>query len=376
MFSGKKLLLLGFILVLLIAIPITVYLVQQQQQTRIKAAPSTTLSINPTPHTMNVGDKVDLDVMMDPGQNSVSFVKFTLTYDSTKVEVKNGDFKPNTSAFPSVLQGPTYGAGSVSVTMNIGGSLDKIITSPTKVATLTVTALAPTNGTSTKVEFGTPQVLSVGSSDTFNENVFSSATPGEIIINEGTATTTTSSTTSTTTSSTTSTTVTTTTIPVTTTTAPATTNLTPSCSSLTLDNSGTGTAPYALNFTTTGTDTDGTISKVTFNFGDGQVQDVTSGGGIGSASATVTAAHTYTTAGTYTASAIFTDNLSGVSGIGPCSQTITIQGTTTAATTTPTTEPATATPTMAASGPGNTMITIGAIGAILSIVGVMLLFVL
>ncbi len=372
MFSGKKLLLLGFILVLLIAIPITVYLVQQQQQTKIKAAPSTTLSINPTPHTMNVGDKVDLDVMMDPGQNSVSFVKFTLTYDSTKVEVKNGDFKPNTTAFPSVLQGPTYGAGSVSVTMNIGGSLDKIITSPTKVATLTVTAIAPTNGTSTKVEFGTPQVLSVGSSDTFNENVFSSATPGEIIINEGVTTTTTSSTTSSTTS-------TTTTIPATTTTTttiPATTNSTPSCTSLALDNSGTGTAPYALNFTTSGTDSDGTISKVTFNFGDGQVQDVTEGGGIGSASATVTAAHTYTTAGTYTASAIFTDNSSGVSGIGPCSQTITIQETVATTTTTPTSEQLTPTPTMAASGPGSTIITIGAIGAILSIVGVMLLFVL
>jgi hypothetical protein len=365
MFSGKKLLLLGFIIVLLVAIPVTVFLINQQQQTQSKAAPATILSIvdstTSSPNkTMKIGESATFKVIVNPGTNQVSFSKFTLTYDPTKLEVVSGDFKPNSVNFPSILQGPTYGSGTVSITMSIGGALDKVIQTPKDAGTLTVKAIGGTAGATTKIDFGTPQVLSVGSTDTFNENVFSSANPAIITINDEATTTTTSSTTSTTTTTTPATT--TTTVPTGTPSA----NQIPSCSSLALNGAASGTAPYSLTFTANGNDTDGTISKATFNFGDGQVLDVTEGTGTGSVS--IQQSHTYASSGTFTATAIFTDNSGGVSTASSCTQSITITGgvtTTTLAVSTPT-------PTMVPTGPGNAMMTIGAIGGILSVVGILL----
>jgi hypothetical protein len=370
MFSGKKLLLLGFIIVLLVAIPLTVYLVYQQQKTESKAAPATILSVvdstsGAATKTMKVGESATFKVIVAPGTNQVSFAKFNLTYDSTKLEVTSGDFKPDAQTFPSILQGPTYTTGVVSVTMSIGGALDKVIQTPKDAGTLTVKAIASTNGATTKIDFGTPQVLSVGATDTFNENVFSSANPATIIINEETTTTTTSSTTTTTS----------TTVPPTPTLTPGPTgtpsaNQMPSCTSLTLNGSTSGTAPYALMFIANGNDSDGTVTKATFNFGDGQVSDVTQGVNTGSVS--VQTSHTYGTAGTFTATAVLTDNSGGVSTTGSCTQAITVsEGT---AATTPVVS--TATPTMVPTGPANAMITLGAIGGILSIIGILLFFAL
>ena len=129
--SGKKLLLFGFIAVLLIVIPLTVYLVGQQQKTQSSAQKSTTLGFNPASATVAVNDTVNLDVMMNPGTNQVSFVKFTIDYDATKLATAaagstvcptrpNDALCPNVVAFPSVLQGPTYGPGTISVTLSIG----------------------------------------------------------------------------------------------------------------------------------------------------------------------------------------------------------------------------------------------------------------
>ncbi len=367
MFSGKKLLLLGFIIVLLVAIPITVYLVQQQQKTEIKAAPSTILSVvdadtGNSSKTMSVGESATFKVMVNPGSNQISFVKFTLTYDSTKLDVQANGFTPNESTFPSILQGPTYAAGTVSVTMSIGGSLDKVIQTPKEAGTITVTAIASTNGATTKIDFGTPQVLSVGATDTFNENVFSSSVPAIITIG-GEETTTTTTTVPPTATPTPGPTATPTVTPGPTGTPSA--NQLPTCESLALDNSSTGTAPYALMFTANGSDSDGTITKVTFNFGDGQVQDVTDGLNTGSVSAQTS--HTYASAGTFTATAAMTDNSGGVSSTESCTQVINISGA--AVTAAPTNTP---TPTLAPTGPGSTIMTFGAIGAILSVVGILL----
>jgi len=369
MFSGKKLLLLGFIIVLLVAIPVTVYLVQQQQKTEIKAAPSTILSIvdadtGSSSKTMSIGESATFKVMVNPGSNQVSFVKFTLTYDSTKLDVQADGFTPNESTFPSILQGPTYAAGSVSVTMSIGGSLDKVIQTPKEAGTLTVTATGLTSGATTKIDFGTPQVLSVGATDTFNENVFSSSVPAVITIEgEETTTTTTSTTVPPTATPTPGPTATPTVTPQPTGTSSA--NQIPNCESLALNNSSSGTAPYALMFTANGNDSDGTITKVTFNFGDGQVQDVTDGLNTGSVSAQTS--HTYATAGTFTATAAMTDNSGGVSSTEYCTQVINISGA--AVTAAPTNTP---TPTLAPTGPGSAIMTFGAIGAILSVIGILL----
>lgn len=368
-FSGRKIFLFGFIAVLLLAIPGTLYLVGLQNKPT-KAEKSTNITFTPdssasAPVQKSVGDSIPLDIFVDPGQNLVGFVKLEIQYDPQKLATASADaFTPNSQVFPTVLEGPDYSTpGKITVSLSVGPDPTKSLQTKAKAATVTFKALANTAaGTPTEITYGTStQALSVGASDQASENVLSSATPAFIAI-AGSAITPTPTTIPVTPTATPEVTVTPTTEPTTTpstTVTPATTvapttstNQVPVCSSLDADKTPTGAAPLDLTFTANGTDTDGTISKVTFNFGDGQVSDVTTGGGIGTATANTSVAHTYSTAGTFTASAIFTDNGSGVSDSTSCKQTVTVTGSGSSTT---------VAPTIAATGTTGTAIGLGVI---------------
>ncbi len=361
--SGKRIFLFGFIAVLLIGIPVTVYLVQRQQQTQSHAAKSTNLAFSPdssasAPIQKNVGDPIPLDISVDPGTNLVSIVKFEIVYDPTKLATASANaFQQDDNeknAFPALVEAPIYTPGKITVTLSVGPDPTKAIQTKVKAATVTFTALANTPaGTPTLVSYGiNTQVSSAGPNDQAAENVLSSATPATIVIG-GAAVSPTASIPTVTPTPTEVVTPTPTQVPTATPT-PSATNQVPVCSSLTVDNS-TGNAPLTVNFTANGSDSDGTVSKVTFNFGDGQVSDVTTGGGIGTASASAQTAHTYNSGGTFTASAVLTDNSNGVSDSSSCKQTITVTGA--SVTTAPTSTPA---PTIAPTGSTETTIGIGA----------------
>jgi PKD repeat protein len=98
-----------------------------------------------------------------------------------------------------------------------------------------------------------------------------------------------------------------------------------------------GSAPLAVNFTASGRDTDGTLSKATFNFGDGSQQDVSTG--LGTASGSAQTSHTYANGGTFKPTAVFTDNRGALSALN-CTLTINVSG---AFATIPPTAPPTAT---------------------------------
>lgn len=370
-FSGKKLILLGFIVVLLVAIPLTVYLVQQQQKTRSSAAPSTVLSLKETPQTVAVGDSVSLDIMVDPGQNYVSLAKFTISYDPTRLSLAEDGFVVNTNTATVFVQ-PTYGPSSVSVTLATGGGQTKVLQSITRIATVTFTALAPTETAQTQVTFSSDtEVLSSASTDTPKENVLLRKSEALITITGEVTTTTTTipEVTITTTTTTVPPTTTTTTLP----------NQNPVCTSLGSGGVASGAAPLTVSFTAIGNDADGTVGKITFNFGDGTVSDLTEGGGVGTASINSVADHIYNSGGTFTATAILTDNVGGVSTTENCTQAITVSGESVVPTTTPvpTLEPlATPVPTLEPTGPNETIMTIGALGAILTVIGTILLFAL
>ncbi len=369
--SGKKLLLLGFIAVLLVIIPLTVFIVQQQQKTQSSAQKSTTLGFNPSSTTVNVGDTVNLDIMMNPGNNQVSFVKLIINYDPTKLATASAGSAvcpakpddalcPNVVAFPSVLQGPVYGPGTVSVTLSIGGSPQNIVQTTTKIGTIAFQAIAGTDAAPTQVTFaGQTQVLSIASTDQFNENVLSTVNPANITINAATASATPTPTPAPTASPTP---------------APTPNSQAPVCQSLALSGPATGTAPYTLTFTATGTSSASTINKVTFNYGDSATQDVTNSGGVGSNSVSVQTSHTYNGAGTFTATAVMTDALGNVSDTQSCTQTITVN-----ATPAPT-QLAQATPTpgktLPPTGPDGKIMAAGVIGTILSVAGLLLFFAL
>lgn len=379
--NAQRILLLILILFLLAAIPLTVYFLQKRQETRSRATPATTLSFckpGSSPCSGNisgtVGQNFDTDIIVNPGSNQVFSINLTIVYDPTKFATAGAGFVSNSAAFPSILEGPTYSAGSISVTLSTGSDFTKAIQTITKAATVTFQGVAPVIPSSPNLLFGSQtQVLSVASTDQPNENVLATTNGGTVTIAQGSATPTPTS-------------------PPTTPTA----NQPPVCTTLNVDRATTGAAPFSLAFTANGNDPDGTITKVSFNFGDGPVQDVIQGGGIGTKTVSVQASHTYNNPATFTASATLTDDKGTVSQIGPCSQTITVTGTavtpapggataTPAPAASPTTTPvptplATVTPRPAVSvtppGPGDIVLGIGAVGAVLAVIGAILFFAL
>jgi len=397
--SAKKILLIGFIFVLLAAIPLTVYLVQQEQKTKSGAQQNTTISLDPATKTINVTDNFandvfSLDAKVFPGSgataaNQVSFVKFTITYDPTYLATVaagtscsnpnfvNDAFCPNTSKFPNVEQGPIYDTGKITISLSTGNDSTKAITDLETAGTVYFKVIAATNETDVQLPKDTAQVLAIGSNEQFNENVLLNTQPAKIAVILGNAASPTDSPTPTLTLT-----------PTPTGTSQATG---PTCTSLSASPSNSGTAPFSVNLTAVGQSSNSTISKITFNFGDGQNQDITSSSGIGTNSVSVLQSHTYTNAGNYTATAVLTDASGNVSPIGNCSLAISSNGAATNNTTTTTvdnntTAVVTATPTQTPAitetplqneqtGPKE-IITIGSIGAIITVIGAVLLLAL
>ncbi len=394
--SGRKLLVLGFIFILLIAIPVLIWFLQQQQETRSRATKSTVVSFQPVssltaPLQKNVNDTISMDVMVDPGNNLVSFVKLEIQYDPTKIATEGANaFAVNPAAFPSTLEGPTYTPGKITATLSVGADSTKVIQTPTKIATITFKAIAPTENAPTSITHGLQtKVLTIAGAEQTSEDVLSSATPAFITIAGAAEVTDTPTPTlepDEPTRTPTPTLTLTPTVPAGTTSPTLTptptgigsSNQVPDCESFVADRSTTGTAPFAISFTVTGSDPDGTINKATFNFGDGPVQTLTETGGLGSNSVSVQTSHTYNSAGTYQATATLTDNQNGVSAAASCALDITVQaadggtGSTDGGAAAETTEA----PTIAAAGPGDIFLGVGAFVGILSIIGGILFFML
>lgn len=388
MFSAKKLLFVGFIVIILIAIPLTVYVLQQQQEVRSQAQAATILTFLPpstqvAPLSKNVDDVFSIDATVDPSTNLVSFVRLEIQYDPTKLATSSAQgaeaFTPNTIAFPSILEGPIYEEGKIAVTLSVGSDPTKAIQTTTKIGTLTFKALAATE-TPTQITYAiNTQVLSIGSADQASENVLATKSPAVIQISGDGATPSPSVSPSVTATPT----PTLSPSPIVTPTSPPTGGGTqlPICSlfTATLSNpitqtgSGSGqastSATATYDFIVEGNDSDGTIEQVTFNFGDGAVTTITDG--LSTNSVQTTTFHSYTTAGTYTASAVLTDNLGNVSA-DSCAQTVVVGD----VTPTPENGVPTPTPTLADPGPGGAILGIGAFFTMLSIIGGILFFTL
>lgn len=408
--SAKKLILIGFIVVLLIAIPLTIFILQREQQTTTQAEQATTLSFEPNstaaaPIQAATGQPVSLDVIVDPGveQNLVSFVRLEVQFDPTKlvpVEESLGvpPFEENTSAL-TLLEGPVIDVeqGLISATLSVGVDPTNVIQTRTRIATINFIAVAATDSVPAEISFTTTsQVLSAGSSDQANENVLASRIPAYIVITgdeivtsitpeptDGTEPSITptgtqqqiSVTPSPTTAASDGATL--TPSPTTSGGIGASTNQSPLCEGLTADRDTTGVAPFSLTMNILGSDPDGTVESVSLSYGDGQVETVTTGGGIGSPSIDLQVSHTYDIPGMYQASVVVTDDQGGVS-----SSTCTLDVTVTEeggsvdelATFTPTPVPADAT--LMETGPGDIFLGFGVVLTVLTLLGGVLFFTL
>lgn len=365
--SIKKILLFSFVIVLLIAIPLTIYFVSEQQKAKTSLVPSTTLSFTPGSQSIDLGSDANFDINIDPGSNSVSFVKILISYDATKLATSEAGFV-NSASFPSFIQGPTYGPGTISVTLSIGANALPV-TKPSKLGTLTLKSIAPTDTAATQITFGNQtQVLAVETTDQFNENVLATTMPATVNINGAQALPTPTQ------------------IPIPTPTVqsgqsatsssnqvsfatPASAAEAPICSSFTADRALTGIAPYNVNFTLIGTSS-ATAVKATFNFGDGQVTDLTQADGIGQTSVNALTSHIYNSGGNFSAFGTITDANGAISQVGTCTVILTINpSSSTTAQIAPLISP------LPPTGPNN-IITIGAIGILLVVVGAILLLAL
>jgi hypothetical protein len=367
--SGKKILLLGFIIVLLVAIPLAIYLISQQQKSASTSVPATNLSFTPSSQSIEVGASTTFDINIDPGTNSVSFVKLLISYDATKFATDGAGLIPNAGVFSSVIQGPNYGPGTISVTLSIGANSPPV-TTPSKLGSLTLRSIAPTDTASTQITFGNQtQVLSVGATDQFNENVLSTTTPATVTINGTLAPTPTPTSVPIPTPSTPAATDSATTTTDTSIVAPASAAEAPTCLSFTADRELTGIAPFNVNFTMVGTSS-ADILKATFNFGDGQIKELTQADGIGPTTLNALTSHIYNTSGSFSAFGTITDVNGAVSQVGTCTLIFTINPSgTDSAQTTPVVSP------LPPTGPSN-VVFIGLIGLFIVIAGALLLFAL
>jgi hypothetical protein len=193
--TRKRLLLIGFILILLIGIPVTLFVIQQQQEIRSRAEKSTTLYYQPetsqaAPLQKAVGDTFSLDIFADPGTNLISAIRLEIDYDPDKLATASATgnepaFVPDPQALPNILFGPVYTPGKIQVTISAGADPTNVVDTVSKIGTVTFSALGATAGSVTQVTYGVDTlVTSAGQESQFAENVLSSTSPAFIEITD------------------------------------------------------------------------------------------------------------------------------------------------------------------------------------------------
>lgn len=416
--SRKQIFLFGFLLILGVAIPVTLYLIRHQQHPGAGATRATVVSFDSSTSSdggvikhVNPNDTVDLPIFVDPknGQtvNTVSVVTIQITFNPKYLQVADPTTCINsTGALANVVTKATCSNSTGSALVRLAASsVSNFITTKTEIADIKFLVNPNVSG-STQVTFGGLSQADSSQNQDPESSVIASTQPATLYIGNVQVPTLTNTPTPTTVGAATPT----------DTPTPTTSLNPPVCSSLTTDVGTSGTAPYTITFTANGQPQgSATLSKATFNFGDGTVQDVSISNNATdtptsaptdtptpttsaptdtptetptpttaqSVAGSAQLAHTYAAGGSYNASVTFTDSSGAVSVPGNCTQTITISGPTAtpggpkaANPTATSSNPPTATPTVAATGPGEQILGIGVAGAVLTIVGGLLFFIL
>src|SRR3989344_175109 len=166
-------------LFLLLAIPVTVFVVMKNQELRKKAAPATTLSITPVTVNKAVGEEFTLEVKMNTAENQIVAVDLKLVYDPTKLE---GLWIRNGTMFPNILSSGVVGSGTASIALGAPNTTTPITGTGT-IATLRLKAIAGTT-TPVTVRFGSDPF--VGALNEGSNNALTSSIPSTITIGGGT----------------------------------------------------------------------------------------------------------------------------------------------------------------------------------------------
>jgi hypothetical protein len=189
--TNRYFLLSLFLAISLIGIALSIVVLQSQTNSKAKASGSSILSLYPestyeNPVLVNVNDPVALDLMIDPGRNKVSILKFEMKYNAKRFQSMGEEtLIINKEAFPVIVEGPIIDplTGSIAVTLSIGADVQRAITTPTKVGTLKLKPTRLTGDQPERIIFGTKsQAYSVAAQDHAYENVLATAKPAYISI--------------------------------------------------------------------------------------------------------------------------------------------------------------------------------------------------
>lgn len=173
----------------LTALPLVLFAVKENQDTRTQASASTTLSFSPsstssTPHSVNIGQEFPVDIVLTPNENLISLAKLEINYDPSRITLsETNPVVVNSIAFPQIVEGPVYTNGKIQLVVSIGFDRTRVIQTETKVLTVKFKATGTTN--QSQVTFGANSGLySLGTGDSSNLSVLSATTPMYIKVND------------------------------------------------------------------------------------------------------------------------------------------------------------------------------------------------
>ncbi len=170
----KKIALGVGIFLILLAVPLTVFLIKQQQDIRQRAAPATTLALSPPQLTVTPNQTFSLDVVVDTGSNQITGAQIKVVFDPDKLEaqsIQKGSFLPNIQVAGEVAPG--------SASIVLGAPSTQPGSGTGKLATITFKALVVSDAPVT-VRFAEGETAAVALQE--QNNVLISGTPSLITI--------------------------------------------------------------------------------------------------------------------------------------------------------------------------------------------------
>jgi len=174
----KKILLLITGILIFISVPVIVFFVGQQQELRSKAAPATTLSIQPDTASVAVGATVSCKVMINTAENRVASARVSILFDQTKFEALS---ITNSTLAPRILNQGTVGSGTATITVAAENTA-KPITGQGEIAVLRLKAISGSAGP-IAIQFA-PDTFVAGIGEN-TVNVLTSSQPGSVTITGG-----------------------------------------------------------------------------------------------------------------------------------------------------------------------------------------------
>lgn len=171
----KRRVIIVAVLLMLLAIPITVFLVAQNQELRKRAVPATTLALSPATVNSKVGETFSLEAKIDTGENQVISAEIHLAFDPEKLEAES---ITNGALFPNVLTSGAVNSGTATISVGAPNTSQPV----TGTGTAVVVRFKALTTTETPVSVRFASTTFVGGLGEKNANVLVGTTPAKITI--------------------------------------------------------------------------------------------------------------------------------------------------------------------------------------------------